>query len=174
MIRNKHSESYVHYIFVQKTLHRCPITIDDHFELVFENGFLESSRKIFLFFRLFKDKKRDNRNIRAKMESSTISSLQEEANNLKLVDSMFIKYFCFVIIPPSVLGHFISFYVFTRPSLRSNPCGMYFLSATLFGFLNASFILPMQLVQTNYGYADPTVRSNAACKIIWLFMYSIR
>jgi len=108
------------------------------------------------------------------MEFSTISSLQEEANNLNLIARLFIKYFCFVIIPPSVLGHFMNFYVFTRPSLRSNPCGMYFLSATLFGLLNASYSLPMKLIQSNYIYADPSVGSNAACKMVWLFIYSFR
>ncbi len=117
-------------------------------------------------FRLSKEKK--------KMESSTISNLQKEANNLNLVATMFIKYFCFLIIPPSVLGHFMSFYVFTRPTLRANSCSMYFLSATFFGLLNASVILPMRLVQTNYGYVDPSVNSSAACKIVWFLIYPIR
>jgi hypothetical protein len=108
------------------------------------------------------------------MESSTITSLQQEANNLNFISMMFIKYFCCLIIPPSVAGHLMSIYVFTRPSLRSNPCGMYFLSATFFGLLNASIILPMRLVQSNYTYMDPTVYSNAICKTVWFLLYPIR
>jgi hypothetical protein len=103
-----------------------------------------------------------------------MTSLQVEANELNLIAMMFIKYFCFLIIPPSVLGHLMSIYIFTRPSLRSNPCGMYFLSATIFGLLNACIILPIRLVQTNYTYMDPTVNSIVACKVVWFLIYSIR
>jgi hypothetical protein len=103
-----------------------------------------------------------------------MTSLQQEANNLNWIAMMFIRYFCYLMIPLSVLGHSMSMYVFTRPSIRSNPCCMYFLAATIFGLLNACIILPMRLVQSNYAYMDPTVYSSINCKAIWFLLYPIR
>lgn len=51
---------------------------------------------------------------------------------------------------------------------------MYLLSATIFGFLNASFSLPMRLFQIGYQGTDSTIYSNILCKIIWFLLYSIR
>ncbi|UJR12411.1 hypothetical protein I4U23_016588 [Adineta vaga] len=77
-------------------------------------------------------------------------------------------------IPLGIVGHSLSIYIFTRPSLRTNPCTIYFLGATIFGIITSCFTLPMRLIQSGYIDMDPAVRSLVACKIIWFFLQSIR
>ena len=62
--------------------------------------------------------------------SSNISTLQLASNNLNFIAMMFIRCYCYVVIPLGIVGHLLSIYVFTRVTLRSNPCSRYFLAAS--------------------------------------------
>jgi hypothetical protein len=108
------------------------------------------------------------------MSSPTIPSLQLEANNLNYIAMMFIRYYCYVVIPLGTVGHLLSIYVFTRPSLQSNSCSMYFLAATIFGLLHTCYVLPMRMIQSGFIDTDPGAYSVVFCKITWLLLNSIR
>ncbi|UJR06980.1 hypothetical protein I4U23_011268 [Adineta vaga] len=100
--------------------------------------------------------------------------LQLQANYINWIGMMFIRCYCYLIVPLGLIGHLFNVYIFTRPSLRSNPCVMYFLAATIFGLLVTCFILPMRLIQSAYIGTDPGAYSSIICKVIWFLLNSIR
>ncbi len=106
--------------------------------------------------------------------SSNISSILLEANKLNYIAMMFIRCFCYIFIPIGTIGHLMSIYVFTRPTLRTNPCGMYFLAATIIGLLHTCYILPMRIIQSGFIDTDPGAYSVVFCKITWLALNSLR
>jgi len=108
------------------------------------------------------------------MLSSNETNVDLEAKYVNWVGMMFIRCYCFLMIPLSIIGHSLSIFVFTRRSLRTNPCIMYFRAATVFGLLTSCFILPMRLIQSGFIGIDPTVHSIYICKIVWFLLYSIR
>jgi hypothetical protein len=108
------------------------------------------------------------------MTSTNETDLQLEAKYINWIAMMFIRCYCFLMIPLGIIGHSLSIFVFTRRSLRASPCTMYFLAATIFGLLSSCFILPMRLVQSGYIGVDPAVHSIVICKIVWFLLYSIR
>ncbi|CAF1292371.1 unnamed protein product [Adineta steineri] len=105
---------------------------------------------------------------------SNETEIELEAKYLNWLSMTFIRCYCFLMIPLAIIGHSLSIFVFTRRSLRSNPCVMYLRAATIFGLLSACFILPMRLIQSGYIGLDPTVHSIYICKIVWFLLYSIR
>ncbi|CAF3651802.1 unnamed protein product [Rotaria sp. Silwood1] len=108
------------------------------------------------------------------MSSSTIPNIVLEANNLNYIAMMFIRCFCFVVIPLGTVGHLMSIYVFTRPTLRSNSCSMYFLAASIVGLMHTCYILPMRMIQSAFIDTDPGAHSVIFCKITWLALNSLR
>lgn len=106
--------------------------------------------------------------------SSNLSSLAIEANTLNYISMMFIRYFCCLIIPFGIIGHSMSIYVFTRPTLRSNPCSMYFLAATIVGMMDTCYVLPMRMIQSAFVNTDPGAYLEIFCKITWFILYSLR
>lgn len=108
------------------------------------------------------------------MISSNETNLELKAKYINCISMIFIRCYCFVMIPLAIIGHILSIIVFTRPSLRTNPCVMYLRAATIFGVLSACIILPIRLIQSGYVGIDPTVHSNYICKIVWFLLYSIR
>jgi hypothetical protein len=105
---------------------------------------------------------------------SNETNVDLKVHNINWLGMMFIRCYCLLMIPIGIIGHSLSIFVFTRRSLRSNPCVMYLLSATIFGLLSSCFILPMRLIQSGYEDIDPTTHSLFLCKIIWFLLYSIR
>ncbi|CAF1299477.1 unnamed protein product [Adineta steineri] len=108
------------------------------------------------------------------MSSSAVSSLLLEANNLNYIAMMFIRCYCYIVIPPGTLGHLLSIYVFTRRSLLSNPCSRYFLAASIIGLLHTCYVLPMRMIQSAFVDTDPGAHSVVFCKITWLLLNSLR
>ena len=108
------------------------------------------------------------------MSTTNISSLHLAANDLSYASMIFLQTYCYVVIPLGIIGHLLSIYVFTRPSLIKNPCGMYFLAATIVGLINTFYILPMRMIQSGFTDTDPGARSVLFCKLIWFFSYTIR
>ncbi len=112
--------------------------------------------------------------LRTNMTSSNITILQLEANEFHYISMMFIRCYCYLIMPLGTVGHLLNIYVFTRPSLRSNPCVMYFLAATVFGFLIVCHNLPVRLIQVGYTDMDPSAYSILFCKIDFFLIATIR
>jgi len=108
------------------------------------------------------------------MSSSNISSLQLEANNLNYVSMMFIRCYSYIVIPLGVVGHLMSIYVFTRPTLRINPCTRYFLAATIVGLMVTCYNLPMRMIQSGFVNTDPGAYSTIFYKITWFLLNSLR
>ncbi|CAF3852293.1 unnamed protein product [Adineta steineri] len=108
------------------------------------------------------------------MSSLSIANLQLAADNLNFIAMIFIRCYCYIVIPLGTAGHLMSIYVFTRPTLRSNPCSMYFLAATIVGLVNTCYTLPMRMIQSAFADTDPGAHSSLFCKIIWFTLYSIR
>lgn len=108
------------------------------------------------------------------MMSTTISNIVLAANNLNNVSMLFIRYYCFILIPISLVGHLMSIYVFTRPSLRKNSCSRYFLAATIAGLMNTCYTLPIRTLQVGFPNKDPGAYSIILCKLLGFFSYSIR
>jgi hypothetical protein len=108
------------------------------------------------------------------MSSLNISNLQLEANNLNYIAMMFIRCYCNVVIPFGIIGHSMSIYIFTRPTLRTNSCSRYFFAATIVGLLETCYSLPMRLIQSGYVGTDPGAYSVIFCKMTWFALYSIR
>src|ERR1700728_4250221 len=98
------------------------------------------------------------------MSSSNISSLQLGANNLNYIAMMFVRCYCYLIIPLGVAGHLMSIYVFTRPALRTNPCSRYFLAASIVGLIVTCYNLPMRMIQSGFIDTDPGAYSVMFCK----------
>lgn len=108
------------------------------------------------------------------MSSSNINHLQSEANNLNYIAMMFIRCYCCLAMAFGLVGHLLNIYVFTRPSLRSNPCTRYFLAATAIGMITTLYTLPIRLIQSGFIDTDPGSYSMVFCKMTWLVQYSIR
>jgi hypothetical protein len=108
------------------------------------------------------------------MPSSTVSNLVLEAHNLNYIAMMFIRCFCYAVIPLGIIGHLLNVYVLTRPSLISSPCSRYFLAASIVGLINTVYSLPMRMIQSGYTNTDPGAHSVVFCKITWLLLNSIR
>ena len=108
------------------------------------------------------------------MSSSTVSNTLSAANNLNYIAIMFNRCFCYVVTPLGIVGHLLSIYVFTRPSLVSNSCSRYFLAAAIVGIMNTCYTVPIRMIQTGFVDADPAAYSIVFCKMGWLFLYALR
>lgn len=106
--------------------------------------------------------------------STTTPNLLLAASSLNYATMLFIRCYCFVVIPLGMSGHLMSVYVFTRRTLIVNPCSTYFLAATIVGIVNTCYTLPMRLLQSGFVDTDPGARSAIFCKLTWLTNYSIR
>ncbi|UJR14363.1 hypothetical protein I4U23_001359 [Adineta vaga] len=108
------------------------------------------------------------------MSSSANVNLILEANNLNYMAMMFIRCYCFIVIPIGTIGHLLNIYAFTRPSLRSNSCSRYFLAASIIGIMHTLYALPMRMIQSAFVDTDPGAYSVVFCKITWLCLNSLR
>ena len=106
--------------------------------------------------------------------STTVPSIVLAANNLNYIAMMFIRCYSFVIIPIGIVGHLMSIYVFTRRTLRMNPCSRYFLAVTIIGLVNTCYNIPTRMIQSGFVDTDPGAYSLVFCKIAWFLLYSIR
>lgn len=71
----------------------------------------------------------------------------------------------YLLIVLSTVGQSLNVYVFTRPTLRSNPCVRYFLAATLASILVTYVNGLLRLLQNVYSI-DMFGYSNASCKAL--------
>lgn len=77
----------------------------------------------------------------------------------------FYQFWSYLMISLGIIGHSLSIYAFTRPTLRSNPCVRYFLAVTLCGLFVTLINTPLRLLQFMYN-RDAFGYSMASCKIL--------
>jgi hypothetical protein len=71
------------------------------------------------------------------------------------------------------IGFLLNIYVFIQPSLRKNPCSMYFLSSSTAGLIFLSVSAPFRVLQIGFNI-DPTYYLLAFCKIEYYITFSSR
>ena len=108
------------------------------------------------------------------MSSTNPTDIVIAAKELNSIAMMFIRCFCSIFIPLGTVGHLMSIYVLTRPTLRNNPYSRYFLAVTIVGLLHTIYVLPMRMIQSAFINADPGAYSHVFCKLVWFSLNSLR
>ncbi|CAF1270718.1 unnamed protein product [Adineta ricciae] len=88
------------------------------------------------------------------MSSFNITISSDIPNEIDTINSLIIllaRYVLPIIIVISILGNTMNIYVFTRPTLRKNPCCLYFLSSSIIALIYEIIDLPIRSLQ--FGYA---------------------
>jgi hypothetical protein len=105
--------------------------------------------------------------------SSPNATILDEARTLNYISAQLIIWglsTCFIF---GFTGFLLNIYVFLRPSLRKNPCSMYFLSSSIAGLIFLGVSGPFRLLQ--YGFnLDPTYYLLDFCKIEYYITFSSR
>ncbi|UJR18043.1 hypothetical protein I4U23_004944 [Adineta vaga] len=86
----------------------------------------------------------------------------------------FQRIWSYLLIVLGTVGHVLNVYVFTRPTLRSNPCARYFLAATIGGIFCTYVNTLLRLLQSIYPNYNPFGYSTASCKILTFIAYCFR
>lgn len=98
------------------------------------------------------------------MSTSNIS-LTAQANNVTQSMILCIKIWSYCLFIFGMIGHTLNIYVFTRPKFRKNPCVLYLLAATIFGYGTASFVTLIRMLQISYRI-DIFAYSSLSCQIV--------
>lgn len=98
--------------------------------------------------------------------ASTLASIQR-------MNANFIRSFSSFLFAAGVIGHTLNICVFTRRTLRSNPCARYFLAMAIAGFFVVFGILPLRLLQIVFKI-DVFISSNPLCKFLSYLLACIR
>jgi len=105
------------------------------------------------------------------MSSSNTST--SDVDSIIWRQTIFLRVSSYLLICLGTVGHSLSIYVFTRPTLRLNPCVRYFLASTINGFFVTYVNVPMRLIQNAYNY-DMFAVSSASCKILTFVLFWAR
>ncbi|CAF0953639.1 unnamed protein product [Adineta steineri] len=89
-----------------------------------------------------------------------------EINALHYGNMIFQQFWSYSMVCLGIIGHSLNIYVFTRPTLRSNPCTRYFFAATISGILIIPTNFMLRLLQMIYPAYNPFGYSTASCKIL--------
>ncbi len=106
------------------------------------------------------------------MSSSNVS-VSSEANTLNRIATEITIWgliICFIF---GGFGFLSNIYVFTRPSLRANPCSMYFLSSSIAGLIFLIVSVPFRVLQFGFNI-DPTYYLLGFCKTEYYITYPAR
>ncbi len=96
--------------------------------------------------------------------AAAISALQQSR-------VLFIQVWSCALFGFGIIGHALSIYVFTRRSLRSNPCSQYFLVSAICGVVVVCINVPLRLFQLGYNI-NAFVSSDAMCRILtWMLLW---
>ncbi|CAF1031686.1 unnamed protein product [Adineta ricciae] len=101
------------------------------------------------------------------MSASTTTnspSVQNMINEMNVAIVSLARYGFPVIFIFGVVCNVLNVYVFTKPTLRTNPCCMYFLSSSVTALLFTVFNLPIRTLQLGYSI-DLTVDSVVGCQV---------
>jgi hypothetical protein len=87
--------------------------------------------------------------------------------------TIFMKCWGFTAFILGTIGHSLSIYTFTRPTLRSNPCVRYFLASTISGYCVVLITVPLRTLELAYDI-DLFVTSLGACKFLTFLLSCTR
>ncbi|UJR34827.1 hypothetical protein I4U23_027608 [Adineta vaga] len=107
------------------------------------------------------------------MTSANVSDAEAKIDALKATWILFDKVYCFSMITLGTIGHLLSIYIFTRRSIRMNPCARYFLASTLCGWFVVCFGIPFRFLQLVYDI-NPSGYSEPVCKIFNFLFFTSR
>ncbi|CAF1013768.1 unnamed protein product [Adineta steineri] len=98
------------------------------------------------------------------------ASSQSQILYLNFVTRELNRYIPLVFLILGTIGNVLNILVFTRPTLRANPCSIYFISGSIMNFfsLYIGLITPFLALYN----LDPTVMFDSLCKIRYYFRYS--
>jgi hypothetical protein len=100
-------------------------------------------------------------------------NVQNEIDALNRSIILFARCAAPIIFTFGVTCNILNIFVFTRPSLRRNPCCMYFLSSSVAALIYHLIDVPFRFLQ--YGYnIDPTRYILSLCKIRYYFAFTWR
>ncbi|CAF0741873.1 unnamed protein product [Adineta ricciae] len=86
------------------------------------------------------------------MSSSNVTNSYADAlSAITTTSVMFTRYWCITMFIVGFIGHLLNLCVFTRPTLRTNPCARYFMASTIAGFGVILIVLPIRVLQFGYG-----------------------
>jgi hypothetical protein len=96
----------------------------------------------------------------------TISEINEAASVVVLV----LSFICFI---PGGIGLIFNVLIFTRPSLRREPCAVYFFWSTCFSLFVVFVILPVRIIAVIFNI-DMAIYNLGICKIEYFALYAAR
>ncbi|CAF3945782.1 unnamed protein product [Rotaria sordida] len=100
-------------------------------------------------------------------------NIQNDIDRINWIIVLLVRWTHPIIFLFGVISNTLNLYVFTRPSLRQNPCCMYFLSSSITALIYTIINLPLRTLQ--YGYKiDPTTYLLSLCKIKYFFTFTWR
>ena len=105
--------------------------------------------------------------------SSPNVTVSSEVNTLNRISSQLIIWGCVGFFIIGVTGCLLNIYVFIQPSLRRNPCSMYFLSSTIAGFIFLIVSIPFRVLQFGFNI-DPTYYLLGWCKTEYYITFTTR
>ncbi|UJR11396.1 hypothetical protein I4U23_015576 [Adineta vaga] len=111
------------------------------------------------------------------------SSINSFVTNLNLISTWINRVFPVLQIVFGTCGNLFNIIVFTRPTLRDNPCSMYFLAGTISNFIEIYMEILYQYLKSNWNW-DPTNTNTiwciirnwltypALCLVLWFIVLS--
>ena len=107
------------------------------------------------------------------MELSNTSNIDAAVSLFHWSLQIFVRCWCPIVFILGIIGHSLSIYVFTRPTLRLNPCARYFLASAIAGYFIILINIPIRTLQWGYGIEYITY-SIATCKIVTFLLVWMR
>jgi hypothetical protein len=99
------------------------------------------------------------------MSSSNVSDIADAISTINWDSMMFARRWSVIMFTLGIVGHTLSIYVFTRPTLRRNPCARYFLASAVAGYCITCVTIPLRTLQLGYNI-NTFVYSVPLCKIL--------
>ncbi|CAF1232434.1 unnamed protein product [Adineta steineri] len=99
------------------------------------------------------------------MSSSNVSNVSATVSAINEATMVYSRCWLFMMVALGMIGHSMSIYVFSRRTLRKNPCAKYFLASTVVGCCIVYGNLPLRTLQMGY-QIDVFVYSLPVCKLL--------
>lgn len=79
-----------------------------------------------------------------------MSNISETINLLNVAKSVIVLTLSLINFVPGIVGLVLNIIVFTRPTLRHEPCSLYFFSSTCFNIFVIFIVLPVRIVSNSF------------------------
>ncbi|CAF3368538.1 unnamed protein product [Rotaria sp. Silwood1] len=102
-----------------------------------------------------------------------MSSIDVAINKLNTAAWIVVLVIPLISFVPGVVGLIFNVLVFTRPTLRREPCALYFFSSTCFNLFVEFIVLPVRILSNGFAI-DMAFKNLAICKIEYYSFYTVR